>query len=314
VLPACGGSGPGLELAFADEVVGARARSALVHVLEGASCEEAFARPASEVGRLRAGGARGTTPYPARPEDVLPSAPTGDGAIHVAARDAEGRVMARGCVPVEGGSWPPTVELRALPPCEASPTALDLAVIYDASEAMWLASSQLLDPAQVFVESFLQAADFPPATRFSLYAFGTQPAREVLGPVAEASALADAVVDLEYGGPADLFRATFEAAQDLRDRAACGKLPAVMAYVAGETAIGAAGAHPRDALFALAADDEDRADDIFAFGVGVTQVAVEDLSAAIPEPGRVRGGSTQSSARAALRQASLQIRARIQLP
>lgn len=313
----CGESGPSLALEFTDPVVEARARVLLAQVLGGVTrCEPVLAVQASEVAGLAGGVRERESPYPGDPAQILP--PDVDDApavLHVIARDADGLVVVRGCAPLAEALATGVLTLRALPLCAEAPSVVDLAVVYDASSDMTLADATFGGVASIFNAAFVQGGDFPPGSRFSLFVYGPSPVRAVINAADDIEGLQTASVELEmgYGGEPDVFGGIFWSARVLRDRASCRRLPALVALAAGGTRAGAPILFA-DAAFSLYAAVGDPSDDIFAYGIGLSQEATADLGAAIPEGvGELASPQTASALREALGRAHFEVRRRVNL-
>lgn len=313
-LTGCGGEAVGIILDFGDPVVEARARGLVTQVLTGA-CEPLWDVSAGEVTGL--GSVRGvrSNSYPLRPEDVLPKDETSADIVHVAVRDRDGLSFARGCAPLPTIANTP-LSLSGLPECVVDAPALDVAVVFDGSDAMAVADPTFGNVAASFRQSFIEAADFPPGSRFMLVGHGLE-TNVVFGNSAVATELADGVDTLagSYQGVPDLYTGITLAARRLRDRASCARRPVLVAVAAGSTPEVTSRAVAADAAFALYASQLSRTDDIFAFGVALTMEALEDLSRAIPEDvGEVQGARSSGTLQAALQQASFLIRQRVAGP
>lgn len=305
------GEDPKVFLEFGDLLVEARARSVLSQSLEG-SCGQTWAVAAAQVTGLPSVRAQHTRDYPLRPTDIVPEGDLEDGVLHVGVRDADGLTFARGCTRLPQVE-DVTLALRGLPECTDLPTALDVAVVFDGSADMAMVDTNFGGVARVFREGFVASADFPSGSRFSLYTFGPQTAATV-SPVGAAVALADGVDALaaNFDGGPDLFSAITLAARQLRDRAVCGLRPVLVVVAAGRTEEVFGRAISFDAAFSLFAAQGVRGDDIFAFGVALSQGALEDLGRAIPETvGEIRGARTEATLRNALAEASFAIRQRL---
>lgn len=295
----CTTEGPALELVFSDQVVEARARQVVLHRLAGVDCATVLDIPASDVAALAPSSAR-VRAYPADPTDLLPDGDGGRASLHVAARDSDGWVMARGCAPYLDGP-PPEVEMLALPPCDGAPTAADLAVVFDASDVL-----AAVDPTFGGVANRLgqevAALRLPPESSFSLVLFGTPtPVEPVFG--AAGSDVADALgaVILGGGGEPDLFAAMALTARRLRDRATSCRLPAMVVVAAG---VGIGTVPPAEAAFHLYGAQGDAADDLFAYGVALTDPALEAMQLTIVESiGEVRQPLSEAALAAVLAEA-----------
>lgn len=304
-LAGCGDGGDdGTRLGFPDPVVEARVRRLLVQRFEADGCAAVWGVTAAEVGGAVSVDGSHRVDYPVRPEDLLPDGP-GDH-LHVAAEDVDGRVVARACGPA--GS---TLRFYALPPCDGVPDRLDLAVVFDGSDDMALASAALGGVAEAFRADFVEAADFPPGSELSLWVHRDGDLEASVTRSAEGARLADALAAAEPGfrGLPTPFLAIMEVSRVLRDRASCARQPVMLVISAGPSADDVA--VPADAAFGLYASQGDPTDDVFTFGIGIGQDVVDELALAIPEEvGEIRGASTAGTFGGALREANLRLRLR----
>lgn len=292
--PGCGGGE--LELRFSDPVVEARARRVVVQAFQG-SCDAAFAVPASGVAAAVKVDGVSAASYPAAPSELMPDG--ADALVHVAAEDEDGRVVARACGPVDG-----ELVLSALPPC-AGVQAVDLAVVFDASEDMAFASQNLGGAAQVFRGAVLEPSLFAEGSHYSLFLHGGAGVQADLRQSASPAALGDALeaAESDFAGYPTPFAAMLEASRVLRDRASCARRPVMLVVSAGPSADEEV--PPAEAAFGLYAAQGDRSDDIFSFGVGLGSAVVEELRLAIPQSvGEVRGAATGPVYADVLREAS----------
>lgn len=290
----CDGQGLELELVTPDEVVTAPARSVRSTVIGNATCEALWNRAAGEI--ASAGDLLGqrNEAYPVAPWDLIPEGvePRAGAIVHVSLLDADGLVVARGCGPFE--SEPVSVTLTALPPCAETPPALDLAVVYDASEDMVGAEVQFGGAAQLFRTDFADLLSAPEGSSFSLYPYGPSMPDLIATRTSSAPLVGDAVEALGFVGTPDLFTSMARAARSLRHSASCKAVPALLVVAAGRSIGGLeGGSYPAEATFSLYASQLSTDDDIYAFGIGLSADAIDDLSNTIPPSiGEVRGADT----------------------
>lgn len=311
LLAACG-STTEVRLDFGDAVVEARARTVVTQVLRGLTCEQVLERTAQEVSALAEVVDQRTSDVPARPEAILPEGEIPAGAlVHAAARDEDGLVFARACVPLSEEVSSVVLRLDGFPICAAEPRALDVSVVFDASGNMGFADPTFGGVAGIFRQRFAGRTDFPNGSRFSLVTHGEGAGALEISGASSALALADAVDQLAstgYAGAADGFDAITRGARQLRDSATCGRR-AVMLVVSAGANPQTPQVLPADAAFALYASQGVRADDVFTYGIALTQEALDDLLSVIPDTvGEVRGALSRSSLESAFTLASFTLR------
>lgn len=304
-----------LRVDFQDPVVEARARGLVSQVVFGPTCGDLFERTTPEVSGLASLLGQRSVEVPFRPDDALPELAAPPGAeLHVAARDGDGRVFARGCAAFDANQASIALPLYGLPPCALEPRALDLAVVFDGSSEMGRAQSSFGDVAEVFRSRFVEIADFPPGSRFSLIAHGDGAASVEFSEESSASALADAVdrlADGGYTGASDGFAAIARAARELRDRATCIRRPVMLVVAAGDT-LETVEAVAADAAVSLYAVPGERIDDVFTYAVALSPEALEDLLGVVPDSvGEVRETQTRATLESTLVQASFSLRQRV---
>jgi len=274
VASACGGaSDPRFEVTFADELTAAPARSLDV-VLSAGSCAEASSLAFDEL--ARSAERRVRLPYPV-PEDADPLAqrrPDEAVAVAVAARDADDLVMARGCAVVDGRDRDVQVDLSALPSCADAPSALDLALVVDASSVMQRANIGLEDGVRPALFAEVIDAALPVEDEIRLYVGrgdGVQRLKADLEATIEA---------LPFEGPSHALDAADRATRELRHRARCGVEPGLLWIVAGVDA--ASRAQPIDVTLALLGAEADPTDDVFGFGLALEEGGARLLEASLP--------------------------------
>jgi hypothetical protein len=268
-----------LEAHFLDEVVGAPARFVEVTFLEGATCQELLAVLPQDVGTVGTIIATRNADFPINPEDeILKGLPRERPiVIHIVARDGGGGLVGRGCDAVTLGAATPieiSIELRALPKCDADYRYLDLTIVLDTSFEMAFPfpGDDHINLIRGFVEGLEQG------TKVSVVTHGHTPPSEYLPVTSDLTIAGSSIAGLinQHGGTVDLFNSVALAARSLRSRAVCRFRPAILAIHAGldPSTTGIPLTEAKVGLYATVGDDTD---DIFLFGIFASENAKADL-------------------------------------
>lgn len=272
---ACGEDGTRLQVSFADEISGARARSLDVVVTPDLTCgqisDQRFDDVVAAVGRAE------TLPLPI-PENARPLGRAESGSVvAVGARDAEGLVLGRGCEPLDGPAGSVSVRLRPRPRCSREPTGLDLALVLDASGAMQRADIGLEGAVRPALVEEIATAPLPGDGELRLVV--AKETTETIGPGRER--VADALAELSLEGSARLWDGLLSAARGLRHDARCPRAAAILVVAAG----GGGTQSPEGAVevsLSLSGADADLEDDIFGFGLALDDPGLDALVASLP--------------------------------
>ncbi len=315
---ACGGSPDIYQVEFGADITKARVRSLEALVFKGVECKNVFAvehRPSKQLGSLIA---EVKTNYPVvRDEEPFKELPRGEPlTIVVGYFDSNNELVGRSCdqVTLEISTYSEvTFNYHSIPPCPATPAALDIALIFEASTDMTFANSALGQAVlDLTATHFSDMGNYPPDSRFSLFVHGPGTTEARLKRASETDALSDGILALKgsFSGQADLFTAVTLAGRHLRSQASCARLPVLLAISAGSSPSGVGeAAFAAEAAHALYGTQGIESDDIYSVGIGLSDVAQEDLFKAIPEGlGSIEGAKSQSSYRAAVSNARFRFR------
>jgi hypothetical protein len=272
--PGCGDEDVGFDVTFPDELSAAPARSVDV-VLDGASsCAEAGARAFEALANDAA--RRAQVPFPV-PEDANPLRDRRAGeavTVIVAARDADGLVIARGCENLDGRDQSVRVALTTRPVCSTGPSSLELALVVDASAVMQRANIGLEDDVRSALVDEVIRATLPYVDVPRLYVGRSDGVERVERDVEAA------VEALSFEGPSRVLDAASLAVRQLRHAARCGVEPVLLWLVAGADA--GSRAQPIDVAIGLRGAEADPADDVFAAGLALEEGGARLLEAALP--------------------------------
>jgi hypothetical protein len=250
------------------------------------------------------------TSFPINPnDDVLNGAPRGRAlAIDVVVLDERDNVVGRGCVETTLEPSTPAnivIEMMALPICETPPRFVDLSIVLDVSLDMQVADAALGNTLIDELIMFMDLTGFPPSTRFSLVTHGPGDPTEHVTSTEDREAMKAGFEDYRMltGGTSRHFTAIQLATERMRTRAVCDRRPALLIISAGVHAneIGAF----ENARIGMAGIQGDSRDDIYSFGIALSDGALADLQDLIMqnELGEVDGARTMASFREALSQA-----------
>lgn len=318
----CGAEPVTLELSFPDELVEAPARAVEVAVVEGAACGELLRVRHDELEQVGSVRGRTRTGYPAPPElDILDEAPRGRAlAVDVAVQDAAGLGISRACRAVTLSSDAPTVvsiELHGLPDCPEEPTDLDLAIVLDTSTGMRNADIGLGNSLIDELSDFVQNMGIDGGTvRFSLVAHGHVSAKELV-PATEDRQVVLRQLEALRGvqmGIAEHYAGLRVGAAHLKDRAVCGRRPAVLWVGGGPDQSSATTA--QIATIEVTGTRGEPFDDIYVHGVGVSDPAVSAMRVLVDrvDSAQVEGALTEDRLRNALFSAGIDLKGLIPPP
>lgn len=320
----CGLAGCGdvdvLQATFSDELVEAQARAVQLKVVDDADCstlsrvEHAQIESVANVLVVR------RTTYPINPESgILKDLPRGRALVFdVSVQDQESRQIARACEGVtlpDKGTTEVVIAMETLLPCEIPPVALDVAVVFDASQAMSLADATLGSEVSTRLLPFFETPLSPAGDRWTLIVHGPTAQPEVRVPfTSDPNEIASAIEQIANGfsGPSRLYDATRLATIVLRSRAVCGRRPALL-LIAGGIDAGPRGGREL-AIAGLAGDRQNPDDDLFGVGVGVSVAGKEALDLILVEGlGRSQGALTAQTLTSVMRTARERLQALIGL-
>ena len=301
---------------FGDELVEAQARTVEVKVVDNAACANLLRVEHADVESVANVIAVRTTTYPINPESgILEDLPRNRPLIFdVAAFDRESRLVARAC---QGVTLPAddateiVVEMRALPTCDIPPTALDIAVVFDASRSMRVASlgfeGDFADQlAPLFAEPIGSEED-----RWTLVVHGPTMEPEVRQswtnrPLEILDAIRGATA--EFAGVSRVYDATRLGTVLVRAQAVCGRRQVVLVLSGGRDA-GPPGGREL-AISGLVGDRGDDDDDLYGFGIGFSSEAKSALERVLVEHlGDTQAALTRVSLDASIRAARGRFRA-----
>lgn len=274
VVVGCGGPAASLEVTFTDELVEAPARTVDITVVDTTDCEALLSVPHDEVKSIGMVLAQRQAAYPLDPDGgLLDELPTGRSmAFDIAVYDSTPTLIARNCQVAEISASNDTeikVPMLSLPVCATPPTALDLMIILDLSDAAAAADvsmgSQMIPRLRAFV-----ASGFSTGTTLTVVTHGPSAPAVLVGPTSVLSEVDAALEPLPttYLGQGQPYEAITFGAGLLRARAVCGRRPAILTLVASPDS-GALGSLD-EALIGVAAARMEPADDIFTAGIGVS--------------------------------------------
>lgn len=279
---------------FNDPLVEAPVRSIDVVGISGATCEQILSRDHDEPGPNEVIRGRRTTRYPVDPDlDVFDGFPVDEAiALDVVALDDSLLQVARACAVVRLGDTDRVdIELRTLPACETPPTGLDIMLVMDTSLGVTIA-----DPDDDRIEGLttfiLEPGGIRSAVTWGVVTFGHDDrATELVAATKDLDAIRTAVVGLPplSAGTTRLFDGIAKGGELLRARALCGRRP-VMLVVTG---FADSGSQRRfeDAGIAIFATRGDVEDDIFTYGIALTDAGFADLNDLISEDLGVAAGA-----------------------
>jgi len=278
----CAGCAGGIELNlfYKDELVEAPTRHVDIVALRGSSCAEALSRSHDTNAGLAV--ARRALRYPVSPdEDPFDGFPEETLTLDVVGLDHGLLQLSRACREVDlGAGGRLDLELRTLPECPTPPTALELSIVLDTSVGM-----QVADPDRNHITAlrdFIVHEGFPAAS-WSLVSFGhddtatEQVISSTIGPVLAALGR----LERAHRGRTRLYDGMVLSASLARARALCGRRAAMLLIVGSHDD----GSKHRfeEAALGLYATQGDAKDDLFTFGLGLSESAFEDLGAVIPD-------------------------------
>lgn len=312
---ACARDPDALNLFFTDELVEAPARTIDLFALSGVDCDTLLSRrhdDAPRSGELIA--ARNAT-YPIDPKrNILDDLPRGvPFALEIAAYDSEPLLIARACEVITLETAEATtidIELRALPKCSSSASMIDLVVVLDTSTAI-----EVADSTRVHIDELnarvIDGGRFPTGSLFSIVTHGhTDPPVEILPPTADvtsAHAAIESLRSVHHGKPL-IYDAMYTSAALARARAVCGRRPALLVLLGGVD--GGSNHLFEDAAIGVIGARGDPTDDIYAFGIGLTLNAYDELNDLIPEEiGIATGAETELLRKSKLSEAASALRA-----
>lgn len=297
-LGGCGRGVDSVSLFYQDPVVEAPTRSVDLLVVEGQSCNDVLSTPHEAVAAGAGVLAHRVGHYPLPPEEAeLAELPLGKAlALDVAAYDSNLLQVARGCTGILLNPDEPSViplELRALPACAEPAKKLDVMLVLDTSLPM-----EFADPDQLHIQALLSTVLDPvavyPDTRWGLVTFGHgDTVEELVTSTTDLEQVRNAVSSLRdvSQGQTRLFDGLSKGTALLRARALCGYAPAMLALVSD--ADNGSARRFEDAQIGIFATPGDVTDDLFLFGIGLSEVAYNELNDLIPtgEIGRVIGAN-----------------------
>lgn len=307
-LLACGEEPDTLDAFFVDEIVEAPARTADIIIFENVECDIVLSSVVEDVESAALVVSSATYDYPINPAlEPLGLAPRGRGlTIHIAIRNDDGLLIARGCQEFILESSIParvTVQLDSIPKCELFANRLDLTIVLDTStrmELQFLGSSHL----DILKEDLIDT--LPGGTLLSIVTHGhTETPVTWAGPTTDRTEIGDKLLELRplQDGAVSFFDAIQFAAQQQRARAVCQLRPAMLIHEAG-AAEGATGLDVFGAQLSLYGAVGDPADDIYAFGVHSSEDARVDIAELFSELSEtlqdMAGAETEGALRGAL--------------
>ncbi len=306
---ACGGDPDLLVADFSDELVEAAGRTAEISVISDQDCQTLLAVRYEAVGEVATVIHRARTSYPIDPEArVLEGVPRAQVvAIDLTVLDLEDNVVSRGCIETTLPPSSATVEIPmfGLPVCESEPRFIEVGIVLDASSHMQLANAALGNAVIDTLQDFLDLPSFPPNTSFSLLAHGPTEPMEIVGGTENTDAIKQGLEQFRTGnrGEVRTFETLILASSRLRTRAVCDRRPAMLVISAGPDR-GALGGF-ENAIIGIAGARGDTRDDLYTFGVALTQDARIDLDDLITDNGlgEVISAGTESAFANALSQA-----------
>ncbi len=292
-------------------MVEAPARSVELLIFDGVTCIDLLSSPPESLSSAGRVVATRTAGYPIDPElKLLDDVPKGSPlAFHLSVFDANAELIARSCTEQTlNASETNNVEitLSGLPQCPDVPIeGLDLALVLDTSTEMSFA-----DPEQQHLGLLGSALidALPASTRFTLITHGHTDATEQLALTANKTDVNTALSSL-VGAQANqsrLYDAVSLAAKRLRANSVCGRKPALLSLQAG---LDLGSNTPLElAQIGLFATVGDETDDIFTYGIGVTDNARLALNELVPVGvGDVVGALTIPALNQALTTARLEL-------
>jgi hypothetical protein len=295
LLAACGRGQDHLRALFADDVngepgsglVGAPARTVDVVALTGTDCDLVLSRTHDDTAAIATIIARHTTHFPISSKSgVLDNLPRGRPIVlDVAAYDTDQVLMARGCEIVTldpGRESNVDITLSALPQCSTAPVSLDLVIVLDTSNAMSIA-----DPSNYHMDDLstilVPGVQLPTPVLFTfIHHNSVDGVVEKLPATTDVTAAQSAIEALRptHKGVPRLYDAITLAASKLRARAICTYKPAML--VLSGDADGGSVHVIQDAIIGITAAAGDTTDDIFTYGVGLSNMAFDELNMLIP--------------------------------
>ncbi|MBI2378027.1 MAG: VWA domain-containing protein [Deltaproteobacteria bacterium] len=298
-LSGCGRDPDVLHAYFVDETVEAPARQVDITGIKGADCEKALSRLHDAPGADETIAATTRVAYPVNPDsDPLTSFPKDTPmALDVAALDEAGHQVGRGCIPVSldsGAGKTIDLELRTLPRCETDPLRLDIMLVVDASATI------VLDDAErhyvdVLRDVVLGENSFVDGTSFGLVTFGPDNrAIERVEHTTDRESIRVALAELYSGhaGQPVLHDAIVLATSISRARAVCGRKSAMLVLL-GHPDAEFSKASFWDALVAISSSQGDPTDDLYTYGIALSEGGYQNLDLLVPEgSGFVTGAGT----------------------
>jgi hypothetical protein len=291
LLPACKRSSDQLSLYFRDDLVEAPARTVDVVALSGADCRAVLSKRHDEEAMGSAGTvlARRGARYPLNPDaKVLENLPRGTPlALDVATYDRDQIQMARACQVITldpAGQTKVEIEMRALPICDAPASTVDVSVVVDVSNQIAAA-----DPSNVHLVEFDQHI-IAATARFAMPATWTvftdddpDGAKELVPATTDVEVVKNALISLVtmHSGNPRAYDAVTIAAKKLRARSICGTRPAIIVFLGDQESFSTPGAR-EDAVVGIVATRGDMTDDIYTFGIALSNGAYDELNDMIP--------------------------------
>ncbi|MEQ8279826.1 MAG: hypothetical protein RKU31_39485 [Deltaproteobacteria bacterium] len=307
---ACGGDPDLIVADFSDELVEAAGRTAEISVISDQDCETLMAVRYEAVSDVATVIHRARTAYPIDPAiGVLDEVPRGQAiAIDLTVLDLDDNVVSRGCIETSLPAGSPAtveIEMMGLPVCDSDPRFIEIGIVLDASSHMQLANAALGNRVIDSLQSFLDLPAFPPNTSFSLLAHGPTEPTEIVAGTENTDAIKQGLDQFRTGnrGEVRTFETLILASSRLRTRAVCARRPAMLVISAGPDR-GALGSF-ENAIIGIAGARGDTRDDLYTFGVALTQDARTDLDDLITDNslGEVISAGTESAFDNALSQA-----------
>ena len=311
----CGENPDIVEAVFADELVEAAGRTAVLSVLASASCAELQTQTFDAVERLPDVIRTVRTSYPIRPEsNALEDVPRGEPlVIDLTILNAGGRLVGRGCATTAlPRNEPATIQIDmfSLPSCGEEPTTVDLTMVIDTSIEMQQADILFGNTVIDELLDFVDLGGFPPGTRFSVVTHGHSEPTERIAPNQDREVVKAAIESLRGLNDGDNrhFEAIILATELMRTRAVCGRRPAAVVVSAGVDR--SAPGNFENAVIGLVATRGDLTDDIYSVGIALSDGARQDLGDLIPlEVGEVFGAGTSGGFATALSTARFRVQA-----
>jgi hypothetical protein len=279
----CGPSGPRLEVFYSDDVVGAPTRTISITALAGTRCEQVLSVQHTDTASVGTVVGQRVTGYPIDPdEDVLSDFPGDvDVALDITALGRSGLRVARSCRNVRLNSQDKLqIELLSLPSCKSPPAELDVMIVLDTSGTVAIADPMgFRGPA--IVDEIINQMTVP---AWGLVTYGhenlavervreTADRAEMRTGLLQAGALSE--------GTSQLFAGLTKGAELLRARSVCGRLP-VLLMVSGQKDESRDGSF-QEASTALYSIPSYTEDDLYVFAIGMSEVAIPDLTAVIED-------------------------------